>query len=161
MLAGAFHIPRAGCLRIDAIHLIPAGAGVVSHPIVHLVAGFVKHLPHIWAEGCPWLPKKRTPAPAVRPHQLESWEEATCDWIKKESIIKQVPCPLIRDASNIEYPYVSTDVLREESLYRIPIQRQVSIYNQCRHPCPSLPLSFAAAIWCHRCQLKMNLHPKR
>ena len=46
-LAGALNIPRAGCVRIGAIDLIPEGMGVVPPPIVHLVAGFVKHCPHI------------------------------------------------------------------------------------------------------------------
>jgi len=46
-LAGAFNLSRAGCLRIGAIDLIPEGTGVVPPPIVHLIAGFVKHLPHI------------------------------------------------------------------------------------------------------------------
>ena len=43
MLTGAFYLPRAGCLRIGAIDLIPEGMGVVRPPIVHLVVGFVKH----------------------------------------------------------------------------------------------------------------------
>jgi hypothetical protein len=46
-LAGAFNLPQAGCLRFAAIDLIPEGMGVVPPPIVHLVAGFVKHLPHM------------------------------------------------------------------------------------------------------------------
>jgi len=46
-LAGAFNMPRPGCLRIGAINLIPNGTGVVPPPIVHLIAGFVKHLTHI------------------------------------------------------------------------------------------------------------------
>jgi len=51
-------------------------------------------------------------------------------------------------------------VFRDESHYTFLIQRQASISNRCQHFCPSscLPLSFAAAIWCHRCGLKMNLH---
>jgi hypothetical protein len=44
---GAFDVPRAGCLRIGAIDLIPEGKGVVPPPIAYLVAGFVEHLPHI------------------------------------------------------------------------------------------------------------------
>jgi len=34
--------------------------------------------------------------------------------------------------------------------------------NQCRHfyPCSCLPLSFSAAIWSYRCEVKMNLHPR-
>jgi len=47
ILTGAFNLPRAGCLRIGAIDLIPEGTGIVPPPIVHLVTGFVKHLPHI------------------------------------------------------------------------------------------------------------------
>ena len=47
MLAGVFYLSRAGCLRIGAIELIPKGMGVVPPPIVQLIAGFVKHLPHI------------------------------------------------------------------------------------------------------------------
>jgi hypothetical protein len=46
-LAGAFNLLRAGCLGIGAINLIPQGTGVVPPSIDHLVAGFVKHLPHI------------------------------------------------------------------------------------------------------------------
>jgi len=46
-LAGALNLPRAGCLWIGAIDLIPEGTGFVPPPIVHLVVGFVKHLPHI------------------------------------------------------------------------------------------------------------------
>jgi hypothetical protein len=88
---------------------------------------------------------------------------ASLNWIKKDYIIKEVPGSLILDAANIVYPYESTDVLRDESLYTVPIQRQASIYNRCRHFCPSscLPLSFAAALWCHRSQLKMNQDPRR
>jgi len=44
-LPGAFNLPRAGCLRIGAIDFIPKGTGVVPPPIVHLIAGFVKHFP--------------------------------------------------------------------------------------------------------------------
>jgi len=161
MLTGAFNLPRAGCLLIGAIDLIPEGTGVVPPPIVHLVAGFVKHLPHIWVEGSPPLPKRRTPAPAVRPHQLELWKVASRDWIKKDYIIEEVPCPPILDAANIVYLYESTDVFLDESLYTVAIQRQASIFNQCQHLCPSLPLSFAPALWCHRCELRMNRHPKR
>jgi len=72
-------------------------------------------------------------------------------------------CPLIRDAANRVYPDESTDEFRDESRYTVPIQWHVSIYNWCRHFCPSisLPRSFVAALWCHRCELKMNLHPRR
>jgi hypothetical protein len=41
------NLPRANCLRIRAINLIPEGTGVVPPPIVRLVAGIVQHLPHI------------------------------------------------------------------------------------------------------------------
>ena len=46
-LSSDCNLPRAGCLRIGAIDLIPEVMGVVPPAIVHLVAGFVKHLPHI------------------------------------------------------------------------------------------------------------------
>ena len=46
-LAGAFNLDRAGCLRIGAIDLIPEDTGIVPPLIVHLIAGFIKHLPHI------------------------------------------------------------------------------------------------------------------
>jgi len=42
-----FNLPRASCLRIGAIDLIPKGKGVVPPPIVHSVASFIKHLPHV------------------------------------------------------------------------------------------------------------------
>jgi len=73
-LAGAFNLSRAACLRIGGNNLIPEGTGVVPPPIVHLVAGCVKPLPHIWAEGCPPLLQRWTPAPAVRQHHLDLWE---------------------------------------------------------------------------------------
>jgi hypothetical protein len=46
-LTGAFNLPRAGCLQIGAIYLIPEGTGIVPPPIVHMVVSFVKHLPYI------------------------------------------------------------------------------------------------------------------
>ena len=46
-LVGAVNLPRAGHLWIGAIDLIPKGMWVVPPPIVHLVTGCVKHLPHI------------------------------------------------------------------------------------------------------------------
>jgi len=163
MLAGAYKLSQAGCQRIAAIDLIPECTGIVAPPIVHLVAGFVKYLPHIWVEGCPPLPKRRTPAPAVRPYQLELWQVASCDWIKNNYILKEVPGPLILDAADILYPYESTDVFWDQSLHTVPIQWQASIYNRCRHFCLSisLPLTFAAVLWCHRCKLKMKLHLRR
>jgi hypothetical protein len=47
LLAGVLHLPRAGRLLIGTIALIPLGMGVEPPPMVHLVAGFVRHLPHI------------------------------------------------------------------------------------------------------------------
>jgi hypothetical protein len=47
MLAGAFNLSRACCLQIEAIGLIPNATGVVPPSIVHLMAGFVKHLRNI------------------------------------------------------------------------------------------------------------------
>jgi len=84
--AGAFNLSRAGYLLIRTIHLIPEGTGVVPPPIVYLVAGFVKHLPHIWAAGYPPVPKMWPPALAVRPHQLDLWKVASRYWIKKDYI---------------------------------------------------------------------------
>jgi len=88
---------------------------------------------------------------------------ASRDGIKNYYIIKAVPGPLICDAANIEYPFESTDMFRDESLYTVPIQRHASIYNRCRHCCPGswVPLSSAAALWWHYCELKMNLHQRR
>ena len=88
---------------------------------------------------------------------------ASRDGIKKVYVLKEVPGPLILVATPIVYADESTDVIRHESLYTVPIQRQVSIYNRCRHFRPSscLPFSFAAALRCHRCKLKMNLQPRR
>jgi len=88
-LASVFSLAWAGCRRIVAINLIPKGMGVVPPPIVHLVVSFVKHLPHIWVEGCPPPPESRTPAPTVRPHQLELWKVASRNWIKNNYIIKR------------------------------------------------------------------------
>jgi hypothetical protein len=45
-LTGAFNLPRAGCLWIGAIDLIPEGTGIVPPLIFHFVTGFFKHLPH-------------------------------------------------------------------------------------------------------------------
>jgi len=86
MLTGAINLSWVGCLRIAVIDLIPEGMGVVPPPIVHFVVGYVKHLPHIGAEGCPPPPNRWTPAPAVRPDQLELWKVASRNWIKKEYI---------------------------------------------------------------------------
>jgi len=51
---------------------------------------------------------------------------------------------------------------RDESLDTVTIQCQASIHHQCRHFCLNsflLP-SFVAALWCYRCELKMNPHPR-
>jgi len=161
MLAVGFNLPWAGCLQTRAIHMIPEGMGVVPSPIFHLDQGCVKHLRHLWVEGSPPLPKRRTPAPAVWPHQLDFWKVVSCDWIKIDYIIKEVPCPIILDAANIVYPYEYTNVFWDESLYMVGIPQQASIYSRCRHLCSSLPHYFEAARWYHCCELKMNLHPKR
>jgi len=161
MLTGEFDLPRAGCLRIGAIDLIPEGTGIIPPQIVYLVVGFVEHFPHLYVEGSPPLPKGRTPASGVRAHLLELWKVESCDWIKKDYILKEVPCPVIPDAANIVYPYESLDVLRDDSLCTVPIQQQTSIDNRCRHLCPRLSQSFSAVLWWHHCELKMNLHPKR
>jgi hypothetical protein len=58
MLAGAVNRPRAGCLLISPVDLIPESTWDVSPPIVHVIAGFVKYLLHIRAEHCPPLPKR-------------------------------------------------------------------------------------------------------
>jgi hypothetical protein len=47
ILASAVNLPRAGCLRIGVIDLIPEGTLLVPRPILHFIAGFVKHLPHL------------------------------------------------------------------------------------------------------------------
>jgi hypothetical protein len=46
-LTSSYNLAKAGCLRIGTIDLIPEGTGVIPLPIVHLVVGFVKHLPPI------------------------------------------------------------------------------------------------------------------
>jgi hypothetical protein len=117
-LTTAFNLPQAGCQRIGTIDLIPEVTGVYPPPIVHLAMGFVKHLHYIGAEGSPPLPKRRTLAPAVRPHQLELWKVASRDWIKKDYIIQEVPGSLMLDATRILYPYECTDVFRDEPLIR-------------------------------------------
>jgi len=82
-------------------------------------------------------------------------------WPDQERLYHQWgPMPCHPCATNIDYPYESTEVFRDEFLYTLPIQRQASIYNWCQHLCPSLPLFFVAALWCHRGEMKMNLHPQ-
>jgi hypothetical protein len=46
-LAGVFNLAQAGHQRIGAIDWIPEVTGVVPPSIVHLVAGFINHLPPI------------------------------------------------------------------------------------------------------------------
>jgi len=121
-LGDVFNVPLAGSLWIGVIYLIPEGMRVIPPSIVHLVVAFVKYLPKIWVEGCPALPKWRTPAPTVQPHQLELWKVASPDWIKKNYIIKNNPCPLILDATNIVYPHESVEVIWDEYLYKVPIE---------------------------------------
>jgi len=47
ILADAFNLSRAGCLRIGEIDFIPEGTGVVWPRNVHFFTGFVNHLPHL------------------------------------------------------------------------------------------------------------------
>jgi hypothetical protein len=68
LITGGFNRPRAGCLRIGAVDLIPLGTGAVPPRIVYLAVGFVKYLPLIWGEGCQPFLKRRTPAPVMWPH---------------------------------------------------------------------------------------------
>jgi len=58
------------------------------------------------------------------------------------------------------YQDKSMHVFSNESLSMVSTQPQASIYNWCCHfwAFSCLPHSFAAASWCHRCDLKMNLH---
>jgi len=153
-------IPRAGFLQIGVIDLFPEGTGVAPPPIVYLAVDFVKHLPHVWEEARSPLPNRQTPASAVWPYLLELWKVASHDYIKKDFIIEEVCCPCIFTAADIEYPYESTDVFQDESLYVVPIQWQGSIFIPCWHLCHSLPHCFAAALWWHHCEWKMNLHLK-
>ena len=159
LMCHRYNLPRAGCLSIGTIDLFRKGMGDVSPPMVHLVASFVNHMPHVGAEGCPPLPKRRTPASVVRPHQLELCKVSSRDLIKKDYILKKVTCPLVLNAANIGYPYESTDEFRDESFYTVSIKRQASNVIRNRHFCRILPDSFAAALWCHHCEWIMNLHP--
>jgi hypothetical protein len=47
MFAGVVNLDQACCVQIEATASIPEGMGVVPPPLVHLVMGFVKYLPHI------------------------------------------------------------------------------------------------------------------
>jgi len=75
--------------------------------------------------------------------------------------MKEVQCPLVLAGTNTVYPYKSTDEFRDESVHMVSNQGQGSIHKRCRHLCPSPPPSIASALWWHRCELKMNLHPER
>ena len=57
-LAGAFNLPRAGCLRIGAIDSILKRMGVVPTPFIHLVAGFVKQFAPYMRGRLPTTPEK-------------------------------------------------------------------------------------------------------
>jgi hypothetical protein len=58
ILAGVYNLFQAGCLWIGEINLIAECTVVVTSPIIHVIAGFVKHLPYIRAEGSLPLPKR-------------------------------------------------------------------------------------------------------
>jgi len=123
ILTGVFNFPQGGCWQIGVIDLISEGVEVVPPPIVHLVAGFVQYLPCISAEGCPPHWKRRTPTPAVWPHQLELLKVVSCNWMKKDDIIKEAPFHFILDAANIVYLHKSKDVFQDEFRYTVPIQQ--------------------------------------
>jgi hypothetical protein len=89
MLTSTFNLPQACWLRNGAIALIPDGTGVVPPPNVHVVVGSVRHCRNIWSEGCQPLPKWWTPAPVVRPHQLEFRIVTSRDRIKNNYTIKR------------------------------------------------------------------------
>jgi len=78
--------------------------------IVHLIAGVVKHFPHICAESCPPLLTWWTTAAVVRSQLLEWRKLAIREWIKKDNIINEVTGRIILDATNIVYAYEFTDV---------------------------------------------------
>jgi len=162
-LTSLFNLPRTSCQRNGPNDLIPECTRVVTPPIVNLVASLVKPLPHICAEGGPPLPTMRTPTAGLRPHNLELCKVASRDWIKKHYIIEEVPRPPVLHVATIGYRDESTNSSQNYSLCIVPTQRQGSIYNWCRHFCPSscLPLSTVAALRCHRGELKMNVHPRR
>jgi hypothetical protein len=107
ILTGECNRSRAGCVAIEGVALIPEGAIVVPPSIDDLVGGNFNHLCHIWVDSSLRHPKRLTPAPLVRPHQLELWNGASHDWIKKDYIIKVVPGPHILDSTiNCIYVYI-------------------------------------------------------
>jgi hypothetical protein len=65
----------------------------------------------------------------VQPHPLELLKVDSCDWIKQQYIMKELPYPPILSAANNINPYESMEVFQDESLYMVPIQRQALIYN--------------------------------
>jgi len=71
MLAGELNLPRAGCLHIGMVDLIPKRMWVVTPAIVLMIGAFVKHLPDVWAEEYPPVSDWWTPAPALQPNYLE------------------------------------------------------------------------------------------
>jgi len=128
-LSGACNLHHTRYLWIGAIDLIPDSTGVVTPPIGRLVVGLIKHLPHISVDGCPPNPNNRNLVPEVRQHWLELWKVVSCDWIKKEIIIKEIPWPSIFYTTKSIYPYESTDVFHNDMMYTVPIQLQASVYN--------------------------------
>jgi len=100
MLAGVFNLSQTSCVQIGAIYMILEGTQVVPPLIVHLVAGFVKNLPHKWAEGCPPLSKRWTPAPAMWPHQQALWKwrvmigsRMILSWKRHQALASVTPQP--------------------------------------------------------------------
>jgi hypothetical protein len=47
---------------------------------------------------------------------------ASRDWIKREYIIKGIPCTLLLEAANIVYWYERMDMFQDEPHYNIPIE---------------------------------------
>jgi len=75
--------------------------------------------------------------------------------------IEEIPWRLILDVANILFPSEPTKVLCDEYLYMVPNKWQASIYNWRHHLslCCCLYLTLAAAVGCHRCDLKLYIHP--
>jgi hypothetical protein len=100
--------------------------------------------------------------PPVGPHLPELWHVAGHNQVKGDYIIKEVPCLLILDTTQIVYPYESTDVFRNGSHYTVWIPSQALIGNWCRHCCPRsyLPLPVAGAPWWQHSEFKLKSHPR-
>jgi len=47
---------------------------------------------------------------------------ASCELIKKDYIIEEVPGPLLTEAANIVNQYESKDVFRDKSIYTVPTE---------------------------------------